>query len=63
MFSFLTDWSVSKNKTCECSLSNINIVDVSKLVTGPFKTKPNLDSKATGSFFLPVFVFPVPTDK
>ena len=60
-FSILTEWSVFKNKRCKCSLSNIKFVDVSKLVTGPFKTQPNLDSTATGSLFLLVFVFSVNT--
>ena len=57
MFSFLRDWSVFKNKTCECSLSNVKFVDASKLVTGTFKTQPNLASTATDSLFLPVFCF------
>ena len=34
-----------------------------QLVTGPFETQPNLGSTATGSLFLPVFVFPVTTDQ
>ena len=63
MVSFLTGWSVFKNKTCEYSLSNVKFVDASKLVTGPFKTQPNLVSTATVSLFLPVFVFLVTTDQ
>ena len=63
MFSFLTGWSVFKNKTCEYSLSNVKFVDTSKLVTGPFKNQTNLVSTVTGPLFLPAFVFPVTTDQ
>ena len=63
MFSFLTDWSAFKNKTCEYSFSNVKFVNASKLVTGQFKTQPNLVSTATVSLLLPVFVFPVTNDQ
>ena len=63
MFSFQREWLMFKNKTCERSRSNVKFVDAPKLVTGPFKTQPNLVSTGAGSFFLVVFLFAVASDQ